>query len=120
VYICSVLTYAHGCFIGLQEEEEETADIAGNEEECSLYPYRIVKFLDRGGFGHIILVKRMSGSCFCCKQVLFAMKAVRKDTICRDIVSRRNVEEDVFMLVDGHPFLVQLHSYFQTKVVHSF
>jgi serine/threonine protein kinase len=119
VYICSVSAYAHGCFIGLQKEEK-TTDIAENEEECSLSQYRLVKFLGKGGYGNVTLVKRMSASCSCCKQDLFAMKAVPKDTLSRYIASRRIMEKEVFMHVVGHPFLVQLHSYFQTKVLHSF
>lgn len=57
MYICSVSTSAHGCFIGLQEE---TANNTGNEEKCSLNQYHQVKFLGRGGYGSVTLVKRMS------------------------------------------------------------
>jgi serine/threonine protein kinase len=117
VYICSVSTYVHGCFIGLQEEE--TADNAGNGK-CSLKQYHPLKFLGRGGFGNVRLVKRMSASSSCCKQDLFGMKAVPKDTVSRYIASRRIMEKEVMMRVVGHPFFIQLYSYFQTKVLHSF
>jgi hypothetical protein len=117
VYICSVSTYVHGCFIGLQEEE--TADNTGNGK-CSLKQYHPVKFLGRGGCASVRLVKRMSTSSSCGKQDLFAMKAECKGTISRYFASRRNVEKEVFMSVIGHPFCVQLHAYFQTKVLHSF
>ena len=98
--------------------EEETADNIGNEKKCSLDQYRTVTFLGEGGYGNVMLVKRVSASCPCCKQDLFAMKAVRKDVISKDVGSRRIVEKEVFMHAVGHPFLVQLHSYFETKETH--
>jgi hypothetical protein len=80
----------------------------------------MVKFLGREGFGNVMLVKKMSASTCGCRQDLFAMKAV-----CKDVISKRRgvkmwVEKQVFMRAVGHPFLVQLHDYFQTMVHHSF
>jgi hypothetical protein len=72
----------------------------------------MVKFLGKGAFGNIMLVRRMSASCSGSKQDLFAMKAVPKDV-------SKYIEKEVFLHAVGHPFLVQLHSYFQTEVLHS-
>jgi serine/threonine protein kinase len=46
------------------------------------------------------------------------MKTVPKDIVSMCIGSRRIVEKEVFMRVFGKPFLVQLHSYFETKEEH--
>jgi hypothetical protein len=62
----------------------------------------------------------MSAGCSGCKRELYAMKSVPKDVICKYVGSRRTVEKEVFMRAVGHPFLVQLDSYFETKVLHSF
>jgi hypothetical protein len=85
-----------------------------------MYQYRRVKFLGRGGCGRVILVKRMSASCSGCKEDLFAMKAVPKSATSVYAGSRTIVEKEVFRHAVGHPFLVQLHSYFEIKVLHSF
>ena len=103
--------------LGLQEEE--TADNIGNEEMCSLDQYHMVNFLGKGACGNVTLVRRMSASCSGSKQDLFAMKAVPKDVFSKYVGSRRIVEKEVFLHAVGHPFLVQLHSYFQTEVLHS-
>jgi hypothetical protein len=48
------------------------------------------------------------------------MKSVSKDAFSKHGVSWRILEKEVFMRAAGHPFLVQLHSYFETKVLHGF
>jgi len=87
---------------------------------CSLDQYRTLQFLGRGAFGNVTLVSRMSGGCSGCQQELYAMKSVPKDAFCKYVGSRRIVEKEVFLRAVGQPFLVQLHSYFETKVLHSF
>jgi hypothetical protein len=62
----------------------------------------------------------MSAGCCDYKQELYAMKSVPKDAVCKYVGSRRIVEKEVFLRAVGHPFLVQLHSYFDTKVLHNF
>jgi hypothetical protein len=118
VYICSVYTYAYGCVIGLRREE--TANNLGNEKKCSLDQYHVLQFLGKGAFGNVTLVKRMSAGCSGCKQELCAMKSVSKDAFCNYFGSRRIVKKEVFVRAVGRPFLVQLHSYFETKVLHIF
>jgi hypothetical protein len=115
VYICSVYTYANGCVIGLRREE--TADNIGNEKIYSLDQYHVLQLLGKGASGNITLVKRISAGC---KQELYAMKSVPKDAFCKYVWCRRIIEQEVFVCAVGHPFQVQLHSYFETKVLHSF
>jgi serine/threonine protein kinase len=112
------LSYVHGCVIGPQREVK--ADGSGNEKNCSLDQYRTLQFLGRGAFGNVTLVSRMSTGCSVCKEELHAMKSVSKDAFSKYGVSWRIVEKEVFMSAAGHPFLVQLHSYFETKVLHGF
>ena len=80
----------------------------------------MVKFLGKGSFRNITLVKRMSDDCCAGKEELFAMKTVNKTGLSKYVQTRRNVEKDVFLRAVGHPYLIQLHSYFETKVLHSF
>ena len=84
-----------------------------------LNQYHMVKFLGKRSFGNVTLVKRMSEDCGGGKEKLFAMKTVHKTGFSKYVQPRRNVE-DVFLRAVGHPFLMQLHSYFETKVLHSF
>jgi serine/threonine protein kinase len=62
----------------------------------------------------------MSASCSGCKEDLLAMKAVPKNAISEYAGSRTIVEKEVFRHAVGHPFLVQLHSYFEIKRTHYF
>jgi hypothetical protein len=59
----------------------------------------------------------MSGDSCGGKQELLAMKTVLKAAFSKNVHPRRNVEKEVLEHVIGHPFLVQLHSYFETKVL---
>ena len=116
VYICSVETYAHGCVIGLQEVEEATTSV-GNE--FSLAEYHNIKLLGKGGFGTVSLVGRTPASCSGGERELFAMKRVAKRAS-KNTGYTRIIEKEVFKYVVGHPFLVQLHAYFETMVHYCF
>ena len=111
MYIYSVQTYAHGCVIDLQ------GDQTGDDVEMEKYflkQYRIIKLLGKGSFGNIKLVMRMSEDCCGGKEELFAMKPVPKAGFSEYTHSSRNVQKEVFSHVIGHPFLIQLYSYFLT------
>jgi hypothetical protein len=118
VYICSVQTYAHGCVIGLQEEEEEATTSVGIEK-FSLAEYHNIKLLGEWGFGTVSLVRRTPASCSGGKRELFALKRVVK-CASKNAGSRRIIEKEVFKYAVGHPFLVQLHAYFETMVHYCF
>jgi len=81
--------------------------------------YHNIKLLGKRGFGTVSLVERTSASCSDGKRELFAMKRVVKRAS-KKAGSRRIIEKEVFKNADGHPFLAQLHTYFETVVLHSF
>jgi serine/threonine protein kinase len=84
-----------------------------------LEEYHKIKLLGKGGFGTVLLVERTPASRSDGKRDLFAMKRVSKRAS-KDAGSRRIVEKEVFKNAVGHPFLVQLHLYFETAVLYSF
>jgi serine/threonine protein kinase len=100
--IYSVETYADGCVICI-EGEAEGEYIPGYEE---------VGVLGRGGFGKVILAKQTSASVSDPSQDV-AIKFVPKEDVCV-------AERKVLIQGLGHPFLVQVLSFFQTKVLCSF
>jgi len=112
VYICSVDNYAHCCVTGL--EVERTARV--ENEKFSLEDYHSIKFLGRGSFGSVSLVERTPTICSGGKRDVFAMKCVRKRAT-KYTASRKIVEKEVFMHSIGHPYLVQLHAFFETMVL---
>jgi len=81
--------------------------------------YRKIKRLGKGGFGTVSLVERMPASCSDGKRDLFAIKRVAKRAS-KNAGSRMIIEKEVFKNAVGHPFLVQLHKYFETVVLYSF
>jgi serine/threonine protein kinase len=116
VYISSVETYADDCIIGLQREETEDRD--GNDKKPCLDQYQLIACLGQGAYGVVMLAKRKSAVGPGSRQELFAIKSVRK---CRNASEYRSIpEKDVLMRAIGHPFLVQMHSCFQTQVRCSF
>jgi serine/threonine protein kinase len=85
-----------------------------------LKDYHIVKLLGRGSFGNVTLVKKVSREGLDGEEGMFAMKTVPRDDFSNYDRFGRNVEKEVFLSAIGHPFLIQLHFYFKTKVLHSF
>ena len=90
----------------------------GNEK-FSLAEYHNIKLLGKGGFGTVSLVERKPASSSGGKRELFAMKRVVKRAS-KNAGTRRIIEKEVFKNAVGHPFLVQLHAYFETVVRYSF
>jgi len=70
----------------------------------------ILKRLERGAFGKVFIVKRKSSED--CNYRVFAAKITRR--------CWHNVELEVFSQVVWHPYLVQLVSFFKTKVSGSY
>jgi serine/threonine protein kinase len=84
-----------------------------------LKDYHIVKILGRGSFGNVTLVKRMSRDGLDGEEEMFAMKTVPQGDFSNYDRFGRNVEKEVFLSAVGHPYLIQLHFYFETKVLRS-
>jgi serine/threonine protein kinase len=101
VYIYSVETYGDGCVAGIEGEE-------CRKKWCG--QYEAIKVLGRGAFGKILLAKRKSAGGPGCNQEVVAIKVVAQED------DRDLVEKEVLMRAVGHPFLVQLLSFFRSKV----
>jgi len=65
-----------------------------------------MKHLGAGSFGQVKLAKKKSTGGHCSSEEVFALKIVPNELVCE-------VEKQVLVRVVGHPFLVQLHTYFQ-------
>jgi serine/threonine protein kinase len=102
LYIYSVGTYADGCVIGT-EGEAEREHIPGYEE---------IKVLGKGGFGKVVLAKQTSAGVSDPSQDV-ATKFVPKEDVCV-------AEGKVLIQGLGHPFVVQVLLFFETKVLCSF
>jgi len=74
----------------------------------------VIKYLGRGDFSNVRLTERKSGDSSGSKKELFAMKIVPKAGISKYVQSRRNVEKEVSLRTIEHPFLIQLHSHFES------
>jgi hypothetical protein len=69
--------------------------------------------LGRGAFGKVLKATRKSAEGHIYNQEFFALKYVSKQRL-------ENVELKVFCEAAGHPFLLQLVSFFETKVCSSY
>lgn len=77
-----------------------------------LNEFQLLKVLGRGHFGKVILVKHIETNTY------HALKALKKrDVLTRDEVSALLAEKRIFQIANlaRHPFLVNLHSCFQTS-----
>jgi serine/threonine protein kinase len=69
----------------------------------------MMKNLGKGAFGKVKLARKKSTGGQSSSEELFAVKFVPRRRV-------RNIEKEVLFRVAGHPFLIQLHSYFRTRV----
>jgi serine/threonine protein kinase len=74
--------------------------------------YELIARLGRGGFGQVMLARKRSTDGSNLNKDVVALKVVPKSRV-------SVVEKEVLIRAVGHPFLVQLLSYFETKVHHS-
>jgi hypothetical protein len=73
----------------------------------------MIKHLGRGAFRKGLMATRKSAGGYSCNQEFFALKFVAKQ-------HQENVKLEVFCQADGHPYLLQLVSFFETKVCSSY
>ena len=71
--------------------------------------FKLTKCLGKGAFGKVVLAKKKATGGHSSSEEMFALKFVRKQHVPK-------IEKEVLVQAVGHPFLVQLITYFQTKV----
>jgi len=74
--------------------------------------FRIIKELGSGGAGKVYLARRSLAGGLVYSHEVYAVKVAKK--------LQRNVELEVFNQATGHPYLVQMLTFFETKVCSSY
>ena len=87
-------------FDGVTFEETERG---GRRED-----FKVLGILGEGKFGSVVLAKKKSTGGRSCSEEMLALKFVSNKLV-------SEIEKDVFFRAVGHPFLVQLQAYFQTR-----
>ena len=94
-------------FDGIYFEETERGH-QREERRLRLSDFKLIGILGEGRFGNVILAIKKSTGGHSSSEELFALKFVPNKLVSK-------IEKEVFIRAVGHPFLVQLLSYFQTK-----
>jgi serine/threonine protein kinase len=88
--------------------EEHNQSHRRQERGLCLQDFKTIKFLGEGSFGRVLLAKKKTTCGHCSSEDVFAIKRVQNKFV-------SEVEKEVLLRAVGHPFLVQLISYFQEK-----
>ena len=93
---------------GSRTSEKETSRGRKRTRDLRLKDLKIIRRLGAGSFGQVVLAKKKSTRGHSSSKEVFALKIVPKQLV-------YEVEKEVLVRAVGHPFLVQLHAYFQTR-----
>jgi serine/threonine protein kinase len=85
--------------------------ILGHQEE-DRRNYTKIELIGVGGYGNVYRVRQKLAGGPHYREKVYAMKITPK--------FRKNVELEVFQQADNHPYLLQLVTYFETKVRSSY
>jgi serine/threonine protein kinase len=88
--------------------EEETSCRRKLTRDLCLKDFKIIGGLGAGSFGQVVLAKKKSTGGHSSSEEVFALKLVPNKLVSK-------VEKEFLVRAVGHPFLVQLLTYFQTK-----
>ena len=96
-------------------EKEPDSIGSGTVPHPRIYDYNILAVLGRGGYGKVLLVqKKQSNLKKDGQSVLYAMKVIRKAILTKEKQVERTLLERDIMARSSHPFVVNLHTAFQT------
>ena len=93
------------------EQEEQEAGAAGKDKSnmVSLSDFDMIKVIGRGSYAKVLMVELKS------TKRIYAMKVIKKELVTDDEdIDWVQTEKHVFETASNHPFLVGLHSCFQT------
>ena len=93
---------------GSRTSEKETSRGRKRTRDLRLKDLKIIRRLGAGSFGQVFLAKKKSTRGHSSSKEVFALKIVPKQLV-------YEVEKEVLVRAVGHPFLVQLHAYFQAR-----
>ena len=83
--------------------------VTANKKSVSVDDFNLICVIGRGNFAKVLMVELKS------KKQLYAMKVMKKQFILEDEdIEWVQIEKNVFEMASNHPFLVGLHSCFQT------
>jgi serine/threonine protein kinase len=94
-------------FYGISMQENKQGHRREERGLC-LQDFKIIQILGEGSFGQVLLAKKKSTCGHSSSEEVFAIKRVPNKFVSA-------VEKEVLLRAVGHPFLVQLVSYFQMK-----
>ena len=89
---------------------KEVADIVtGSEKPISIDDFNLIRVIGRGNFSKVLMAELKEN------RQMYAIKVVKKELILEDEdIEWVQIEKNVFEISSNHPFLVGLHSCFQS------
>lgn len=103
-----LFVYYWGFNLFLRKNLRFSRIVIEKKEKIGPEDFDYYKILGKGSFGEVFLVKKKGG------KKKFAMKVLEKAKVCKkNIIGHTQSERNVLSVIN-HPFMVSLHSAFQT------